>query len=453
MKYAFFTFLLLYAVAPRVASAGEKIGNGGGAWACVASNGSVKWLRQIDLYEGTTEYHLPIQERSTDFYAQAEAAVLKLSRVDERLGRDYAFALMNVKMKARFVRAELELINDALYRIRPYSTECAGGEIRYLQMANFKDSDHDHELIIREDLWNHPDFSETERAALYLHEAIYAELRAKFDEPNSTRARHVTALLLSDLDGEELKREVKAVLEATPSPTRAIPMTFVKIPAGTYIVGKPGEERTVRLDEPFEIMATEVTEAHFHAVFQRPNGSGTRREKCPSSFIVMRTEPYETGYCPNLPVLFYGTGDSVDQFTNRMTELSREGYYYRLPTGDEWEIAARAGSTRLYFFGDENSPIEDYAVVSSERLRRTQPMDVATKKPNAFGLFDTVGNYAELATYVSNFGKRIEIRSCGFETRPELYNGISECSESRVRRPTDSYSVIQGAVRLIREKR
>ncbi len=57
----------------------------------------------------------------------------------------------------------------------------------------------------------------------------------------------------------------------------------------------------------------------------------------------------------------------------------------RLPTEAEWEYAARAGST-----GDVYGPLDDIAWYKANGAGSTHR--VGTKSPNAFGLYDMLGN-------------------------------------------------------------
>ncbi len=66
------------------------------------------------------------------------------------------------------------------------------------------------------------------------------------------------------------------------------------------------------------------------------------------------------------------------------------GDEYRLPTEVEWEYACRAGTTTRFFFGDNKEDLTDYAVFDTEK---TEP--VGTKDPNAWGLYDMLGNVWE----------------------------------------------------------
>jgi formylglycine-generating enzyme len=66
---------------------------------------------------------------------------------------------------------------------------------------------------------------------------------------------------------------------------------------------------------------------------------------------------------------------------------------YRLPSDAEWEYACRAGTTTRFFFGDDENALSQYAWYSANSSSQTHA--VGEKKPNAFGLHDTLGNVWE----------------------------------------------------------
>ena len=71
--------------------------------------------------------------------------------------------------------------------------------------------------------------------------------------------------------------------------------------------------------------------------------------------------------------------------------LERTGH--RLPTSAEWEYACRAGSRTVRPFGNRDELVGEFAWYSDNSARQTHP--VGRLKPNAFGLFDMLGNALE----------------------------------------------------------
>jgi formylglycine-generating enzyme required for sulfatase activity len=159
-----------------------------------------------------------------------------------------------------------------------------------------------------------------------------------------------------------------SVAKVVPSRTKALP-GMVWIPGGRFKMGSPegvGEanehpQHTVRVNG-FYMDTTEVTQTEYSQV--------------------MGANPSHYKGCPSCPV------DSVSW--NEANEYCKR-VGKRLPTEAQWEYAARAGTTSNYFWGDEIDGAYAWHFGNSDK--KTHP--VAQKKPNAFGLYDMVGNVWE----------------------------------------------------------
>ena len=81
-------------------------------------------------------------------------------------------------------------------------------------------------------------------------------------------------------------------------------------------------------------------------------------------------------------------GNGCSGLTGLSIDMSKDGY--RLPTEAEWEYACRANTATEYYWG--NGASNAYAWYSSNTAT-IQP--VATRLPNAFGLYDMAGNVRE----------------------------------------------------------
>ena len=150
---------------------------------------------------------------------------------------------------------------------------------------------------------------------------------------------------------------------------------FVKIPAGEFMMGCLPEDKDciedevprhkVRLTKGFEMGKYEVTQAQWQAV--------------------MGSNPSQT-VGPNNPV------DSVDKddihaFLDKLN-AKNDGYKYRLPTEAEWEYAARANAPE-----PPRASLKEYAWFADNSDDESHP--VGLKKPNAWGLYDMLGNVRE----------------------------------------------------------
>lgn len=136
----------------------------------------------------------------------------------------------------------------------------------------------------------------------------------------------------------------------------------IKIEAGKDLKGNSVEA--------FEIGETAITQSQWCSV----TGS------LPQAYLDIGGE-----FDPQKPVTHVSYHDA-EKFCKKLSEQTGENY--RLPTGQEWEFACRAGTTGDFSCPEED--LEDFAVFNQESIA-----DVATKLPNNNGLYDMHGNVWE----------------------------------------------------------
>ena len=155
----------------------------------------------------------------------------------------------------------------------------------------------------------------------------------------------------------------------------AIGMEFAKIAPGEFTMGCSSEDKNcsddekpahrVQITKAFEIGKFEVTQAQWQAIM----GSNPSANKGDD-------RPVETV-----------SKNEVHEFLNRLNARN-DGYKYRLPTEAEWEYAARAGSAE-----PTGAALDEVAWYAANSGDETHP--VGQKKPNAWGLYDMLGNVRE----------------------------------------------------------
>ena len=130
--------------------------------------------------------------------------------------------------------------------------------------------------------------------------------------------------------------------------TNAIGMEFVQIPAGSFMMGSPSDEKDrdddegpqhrVTISKDFWMGKYEVTQQEYEKV--------------------MRTNPSNFKNCPRCPVEEVSWNDT-QEFIKRVNGMGSDTY--RLPTEAEWEYAARAGTTTPFGIGDGKNLSSDEA--------------------------------------------------------------------------------------------
>lgn len=94
---------------------------------------------------------------------------------------------------------------------------------------------------------------------------------------------------------------------------------------------------------------------------------------------------------PQLPVTDVSWTDAK-KFLAKLNEAGG-GRAFRLPTAHEWEFACRAGAQGKVPMQATETALDLYAWWGRNSGSRSHP--VGTRKPNAFGFYDMLGNVAE----------------------------------------------------------
>ncbi|BBM85821.1 bifunctional serine/threonine-protein kinase/formylglycine-generating enzyme family protein [Candidatus Uabimicrobium amorphum] len=200
-------------------------------------------------------------------------------------------------------------------------------------------------------------------------------------------------------------------------------ITMLLIPPGKFWMGSKSipqiPQRKVILTAPFWISASEFTQQQWCDVMGKDNKPWQGKSMVLNPY---NKKTYNIRNHDLHPVSFVSWNLVCAILLKKLNDK------YRLPTEAEWEYACRAGSTALFFWGNNGEDIHRYANVydltagrkyfdsatqnlfrtrpgAAQQLRHLRPLPVndgfveVTKvksfQPNAFGVYDILGNVLE----------------------------------------------------------
>lgn len=178
-------------------------------------------------------------------------------------------------------------------------------------------------------------------------------------------------------------------------------MVFCWCPSGKLTMGSPTTEPG-RDDEETQ-REVSIADGFWIAKYEF-----TRRE----IMTLMKTHTYLSTGTHKLQPLDKTRKDNVGQWLAILNGEVAAGWRYAVPTEEEWEYAARAGSTTAYHFGDDLRELPLHANFADVSLYDTDGgyyayadrklndgsaliAKVGSYLPNAWGLHDVCGNLAE----------------------------------------------------------
>lgn len=202
-------------------------------------------------------------------------------------------------------------------------------------------------------------------------------------------------MLICRFDAEAQNAAIKS--EEITIPGSNIRLKLVSIKGGTFTIGnnnstRPTEKpaRNINVSD-FWMGAFEVTHDQYDFFFKDDSTSqGSKVD------AVTRPTPqyidlsWNMGKDGGYPVNSMSV-DGAMMFCRWLYQ--KTGIFYRLPTEAEWEYACRAGTKTNYFFGNDPQLLGQYAWFKTNSKGKYQK--VGQKKPNAWGLYDMLGNVAE----------------------------------------------------------
>mgnify|MGYP001588256115 CR=1 FL=1 len=199
-----------------IGGSGSEGGNGGGAWVCRTPHGAIQWLQVVDVYEAALRRDVAAELYTGEVREIVDRVMLKLSRASRELYEALAPRIDALQALEDHPRSHppiihmpdrLDVIEDALHWLTPETVErCEGGTMAYEQVVNYRN---DGDVWVQSTLFQA--LPTVERAALVVHEAVYAHRRARFQDRDSVNTRRVVGLLFARLTAEELGRELVAL--------------------------------------------------------------------------------------------------------------------------------------------------------------------------------------------------------------------------------------------------
>lgn len=221
---------------------------------------------------------------------------------------------------------------------------------------------------------------------------------------------------------KELKKEV------TIAP--GVKMTFVRIPAGEFVMGSYRGDSTnhppfkAAVNKSFWMAEVEVTNEQYNVIFPDHDS------RYVDQFWKDHTTPGYPANLPYQPVIRI----SWEEAMNYCKQLSEQtGLNMTLPTEAQWEWACRAGSDQAFWFGDLNSDFSKKENLADAQLSKMAVSGIDPQPMPKNDFWYKYFNFVPKAESVDD-GNMLQVDSKSYEKNPfglySMHGNIAEWTRS-----------------------
>ncbi|MDR1880156.1 MAG: SUMF1/EgtB/PvdO family nonheme iron enzyme [Tannerellaceae bacterium] len=288
------------------------------------------------------------------------------------------------------------------------------------------------------------------------------EIKAELPEKSAPVKEKEVTLKGWPFNGESVKAmlaketETRKEIELAPG----IKMTFVRIPAGQFVMGSFNGTKDNRpafkakVDKAFWMAEVEVTNAQYNVLVP---GHDSRYV---DQFWKDHTRPGYDANLPHQPVIRVSYEDAA-AYCRLLSE--KTGLPVSLPTEAQWEWACRAGSDADFWFGNLNSDFAPFENMADSQLSKMAVSGIDPQPMSPNSSWFPYYNFIPKAENVDD-GNMIQVDSRSYRPNPyglySMHGNIAEWTRSdylsypytEKSKATSEYKVVRGGSWIDRPK-
>ncbi len=197
------TFIFAHLLALEAFANGPEAGNGGGSFACMSETGEVFTAEIQDLWEAQNVWGLNLPQLAGTEIEQSFAMISRIETPHPKLYRKVYDALSDILERREILPVSIEEVGDSNHKFS--KDYCPQGMPKFVQAAIYLNSNR---IVYSQRIWEK--LSDTHKASLNVHEAIYKVFRSYYGDTTSEHSRKIVSYLFSSVSPEILSTIIPA---------------------------------------------------------------------------------------------------------------------------------------------------------------------------------------------------------------------------------------------------